>query len=181
MVFQATCDVPSIMFVDELTAAYPDAKVILTNRDVDKWLVSWRNTGQAVVMGWPSWIILQFFDDVFVGPWFRFAMLAFRVWGSPQKLRQVYLDHYAHVREVVLKENLLEFDPSMGWGPLCEFLGHEVPEGEYPRVNDTGDFVKIHEDFWREAVGRSMKKIAKVAVPAAVVGVALYFSKTVLW
>jgi len=34
---QAVCDIPAAAFGPELIAAYPDAKVILTIRDVDKW------------------------------------------------------------------------------------------------------------------------------------------------
>jgi hypothetical protein len=33
-------DAPCVNFSDELIAAYPEAKVILTNRDPDKWLDS---------------------------------------------------------------------------------------------------------------------------------------------
>lgn len=34
---QAVCDVPAIHFADELMDTYPDAKVVLTTRDVDAW------------------------------------------------------------------------------------------------------------------------------------------------
>ncbi len=34
---QAVCDFPAAAFGPELIAAYPRAKVILTNRDVDEW------------------------------------------------------------------------------------------------------------------------------------------------
>jgi hypothetical protein len=34
---QAVCDVPAIHFSTELMDAYPEAKVILTTRDVDAW------------------------------------------------------------------------------------------------------------------------------------------------
>lgn len=33
----AVADVPAACFASELIEAYPDAKVILTNRDVDEW------------------------------------------------------------------------------------------------------------------------------------------------
>jgi hypothetical protein len=35
---------PTALFVDELTTAYPDAKVILSNRDPDNWLTLMYNT-----------------------------------------------------------------------------------------------------------------------------------------
>lgn len=34
---QAVCDLPAAAFGPELIAAYPHAKVILTNRDADSW------------------------------------------------------------------------------------------------------------------------------------------------
>ena len=36
---------------------------------------------------------------------------------------------YEKVKKTVPKEKLLEFDVSMGWEPLCRFLGKEIPEG----------------------------------------------------
>jgi len=32
-------------------------------------------------------------------------------------------------------EKLLVFEVKQGWSPLCEFLGVDVPESEFPRVN----------------------------------------------
>lgn len=34
---QAVCDWPAVAFAKELIEAYPDAKVLLTTRDVDSW------------------------------------------------------------------------------------------------------------------------------------------------
>lgn len=33
-------------------------------------------------------------------------------------------------------KRLLEFEPGMGWEPLCAFLGKEVPGTAYPKKND---------------------------------------------
>lgn len=38
---QAVCDWPACAFAKELIEAYPEAKVILTNRDVDSWHKYW--------------------------------------------------------------------------------------------------------------------------------------------
>ena len=45
------------MFVDELLAAYPNAKVILTERDTESWLVSIQNTFY-VLLSWKSFYYL---------------------------------------------------------------------------------------------------------------------------
>jgi hypothetical protein len=55
---QAITDIPCIMFVDELIAAYPNAKVVLTNRDPDKWLVSILGTIYVILSwDWERWAI----------------------------------------------------------------------------------------------------------------------------
>ncbi|TDZ53645.1 putative membrane protein [Colletotrichum trifolii] len=41
---QAVCDWPAASFADELVEAYPDAKVVLTTRDVDSWYKSTKAT-----------------------------------------------------------------------------------------------------------------------------------------
>ncbi|TEA20688.1 putative membrane protein [Colletotrichum sidae] len=41
---QAVCDWPAASFADELIEAYPDAKVVLTTRDVDSWYKSTKAT-----------------------------------------------------------------------------------------------------------------------------------------
>jgi len=43
------------------------------------------------------------------------------------------------VREVAARHGrpVLEFEPGMGWEPLCAFLGKEVPQGvKFPRTNE---------------------------------------------
>lgn len=66
-------------------------------------------------------------------------------WANRKNLRQGYLDHYAHVRAIVPRERLLEFQPEDGWTQLCEFLQKPIPQDEpYPHVNEGRKFVKLH-------------------------------------
>ena len=53
-------------------------------------------------------------------------------------LRRGFLAHNEHVRKTVPKEKLLDFNPGDGWRPLCEFLGKDVPNGPFPRLNEGG-------------------------------------------
>jgi hypothetical protein len=41
---QAVTDVPHILFAEDLIAAYPEAKVILTTRDPEEWWKSYSST-----------------------------------------------------------------------------------------------------------------------------------------
>ena len=43
----------------------------------------------------------------------------------------------ADVKAHVPEDRLLVFEAKQGWEPLCNFLGVPVPEGPYPRLNDT--------------------------------------------
>jgi hypothetical protein len=40
-------------------------------------------------------------------------------------------------------ERLLVHDVSEGWEPLCRFLQVPVPDGPFPRTNDTAEFRRI--------------------------------------
>lgn len=56
-------------------------------------------------------------------------------WQNREKLIQAMLDHNEHIREIVPKENLLEWNLREGWEPLCKFLGKPVPDVPVPYVN----------------------------------------------
>ncbi|PGH09220.1 hypothetical protein AJ79_05749 [Helicocarpus griseus UAMH5409] len=140
---QAVCDWPACAFAKELIEAYPHAKVILTTRDVDSWhssvmkTVWWRvtdpehrfvsNFSWAASMYYP--MLQKFFDTFFKGDF-------------PNKGKQVYLNHVEEVRSLVPPERLLEYKIGEGWGPLCEFLGEEIPDTPFPRGNDMQGFVE---------------------------------------
>ena len=48
------------------------------------------------------------------------------------------------MRATVLKERLLEWHPRDEWKPLREFLGKNMPEGEFPKVNQGDSVVDLH-------------------------------------
>jgi len=185
MTQQGVADMPCIQFADELIALYPEAKVVLTIRDPDKWLASMSRTALEVFQ-WPSWKWIAPSDPALVKPLYSIAILLLglfvgRPGYDPAKykqpeylglLRQAYLNHYAHVRAITPKDRLLEFKSEDGWEPLCKFLGVSVPEDPYPHINETQDFVRLHKVFWWMAFG---KFIAKKALPLVVaVGAAFY-------
>ncbi len=45
-----------------------------------------------------------------------------------------------NVEQKCPKEKFLKFEVKDGWGPLCEFLGKEIPNVGFPRINDTKEF-----------------------------------------
>lgn len=90
--------------------------------------------------------------------------------------RKMYDEHYEAVRREVSADRLLEFEVKEGWEPLCRFLGKEVPEVEFPRVNDSKDFGDRIGVFVGLATKRVMWKLVPVVGVVVVVGAAAYAS-----
>ncbi|KAM5450728.1 hypothetical protein MaudCBS49596_004260 [Microsporum audouinii] len=132
---QATTDAPGCAFIPELVATYPDAKVVLNKRDVDKWYTSVLNTiykahivNQELKINEHRFVLLELVWKHLFGNDFR------------KNGKDAWAKHYQMVRDVVPADNLLEFEAKDGWEPLCKFLGVPVPDVPYPRVNDTDNF-----------------------------------------
>lgn len=59
------------------------------------------------------------------------------LYGQPEPaMRQHWERHMSYLKKVVPENTLVYFDVKNGWGPLCEVLGEEVPDVEFPRIND---------------------------------------------
>jgi len=138
--YQASVDWPSCNFWREQLEAFPEAKVILSLRDPERWYESVMNTI------YPSSAAARASDDPGAQ---TFAAMAFElVWdglfdGRMDDKAHVIRVFEAHNRDVidsVPPERLLVFEASQGWEPLCEFLEVPVPDQDYPKVNTTEDF-----------------------------------------
>jgi hypothetical protein len=141
--YRATVDVPSCLFYRELIEKYPEAKVILTVRDPERWYDSARQTIYFARDAFPKWaavlnprmrvfkrMIDRLWDRMFGG---RFEERAFAI--------DVFNRHNEQVRRDVPADRLLVYEVSQGWGPLCAFLGVPVPEGKpFPHLNDAAEF-----------------------------------------
>ena len=180
--YDGIADVPGNCFVQELVAAYPEAKVVLSNRDVEGWLKSMDSTGGRVLR-WRWWDLLSKWDSALAKPWWDHARLLMPIhfytmsdFSSPNTpARKAFKDHYDLVRRTVPKERLLEYRVQEGWAPLCEFLGVEVPDEDFPRVNDAQQFIFAHGMMWWLAFAKMVGKIgAMVAVPVAGVAAAMW-------
>lgn len=89
-----------------------------------------------------------------LGPYWRTINYIVSIWtgsdyNDSKTLCNTYRDHYSHVRAVVPKEKLLEFDASSGYEALCDFLGVPTPVGEeYPHINQPSNIITMHTKFW---------------------------------
>jgi hypothetical protein len=129
--FQAIVDWPGAYFWREMTAAHPDAKVILTVRDPEHWY----DSIQATIFSLPD-------DQLPDGPR---EIIFTRTFGGlltdRARCQAVVAQRNKTVQESIAADRLLVFDVKDGWESLCAFLDVPVPEGEpFPRVNDTASF-----------------------------------------
>lgn len=134
--YNATVDWPNATFYAELADFYPDAKVILTERDPEAWF---KSTQATIFKGMNS-------RDTQV----PFELMAQKVVGRlfDQRLHdhdhviEVFKRHNAEVRQRIAPERLLVYEVAQGWEPLCKFLGVPVPDAPMPKTNSTEEFVQ---------------------------------------
>jgi hypothetical protein len=147
---QASTDWPGGFFYAELAAAYPEAKVLLSVRDPERWEPSFRETivdmcfGDTLVQDLssararidPRWArYLKLIDRMFWidrGP--------FAAGHDPAQLIAAMKRHEQAVKDAIPGERLLVWDVNEGWGPLCEFLEVPVPDEPLPHANDRDTF-----------------------------------------
>ena len=136
--YAATVDWPSCRYYRELAERYPEARVILTERDPDRWF----DSTQATIFREHTSENLAKRDD----PWARMVLTIVNrnTFNHGQNDRaiatRVFREHNAEVRRTIPAERLLEYQVSDGWQPLCAFLGVPVPAEPFPTVNTTEEF-----------------------------------------
>jgi len=134
--YQATVDWPTTTYYKELASYYPDAKVILTVRDFDKWYLSMMNTIYAMYISSPKWIsyltgMKKMMDNMLWDTEFQGKF------ENKEHTRMIFEKHIEEVKRIVPNEKLLIFNVSEGWEPLCSFLDVSVPDIPFPRTNET--------------------------------------------
>jgi hypothetical protein len=85
--------------------------------------------------------------------------------GSPspddvtEHLKSAYVRHNQYIRDNVPAERLLDFKLSDGWGPLCEFLGKEVPDVPFPHLNDSAEYAVRGKRLGKKMIKRALRNI----------------------
>lgn len=132
--YVAQVDFPGAAFWPEISAAFPDALVILSTRPARAWYRSAAST------------IFRLDDDHGSSPFsdvwrerFGFDRYDDR-FDDPQAMIAAYERHNVTVRSSVSPERLLEWTVGDGWAPLCDRLGLPEPDEPFPWTNTTEEF-----------------------------------------
>ena len=134
---------------------YPEAKVILTHRPFDRWYESAsttvRKAGPQTLsekLGMISKMVLdgdlrkriraiKFFEGIFWEGQFNGEF------ENKAEAERIFTRHIEEVKEYVPEEKLLVYEVRQGWGPLCAFLGVDVPDQEFPHLNKKENFKEM--------------------------------------
>ena len=146
--YEAAVDWPACTFYEELLQRHPDAGVLLSVRDPERWYESTRDTIyqiSKITAGSRLSRAVFAFVGLFVSGVFEIGRMGNEIiWQGTFDGRfedrshalEVFVRHNEEVKRRVPAEKLLVFEVKEGWGPLCEFLGVEVPDKPFPRLND---------------------------------------------
>ncbi|MBO3750432.1 sulfotransferase family protein [Streptosporangiaceae bacterium NEAU-GS5] len=149
--YESCVDWPTAAYWKELADHYPEAKVILTSRDPEKWVASMQATILArrasreslrgrmsvrlsALLGTDLAVFNEMTDLVTNQRVFDGRM------ADPEHMMKVFDAHLAEVRAAIPADRLLDFQVAQGWEPLCAFLEVPVPDEPFPNVNDGADF-----------------------------------------
>ena len=169
--YSAITDLPAILFAEELLHCYPQSKVVLVERDIERWYKSF-NEGIISSIWHPAIRAIARLDSRFVGKlastserWTTGWMEAHSKSEMQVNARPKYKEHYKMVRRVTPSSRLLEFKLEDGWEPLCTFLGRPIPDIDFPRVNEAAALSeKIRLIAWKgiKNVLRTSLKVSSV-------------------
>ncbi|GAB7323398.1 hypothetical protein MBLNU13_g05857t1 [Cladosporium sp. NU13] len=179
---QGVSDMPAILFAEELIAAYPEAKVILTHRNFDTWYKSCLETcerrfAHPLTKGLIPITKALRMNSRWTRPAFKRSWEILFDGDFTNNAKAGYDRHYEHVRSLVPKDRLLEYYVKDGWEPLCKFLHVDHPGIEFPRGNTTDTLNRRFE----AALKLTLKAIARRIAVLAFLVFALGYANLVLY
>ena len=146
--YSAGLDVTIFTWYKQLMEIYPDAKVLLTVRDPERWFASYKvlqtiigtliqqpyaGVRTAMGLGYKN----EFLREVLMAQNGIQGRVNRAMLAGKEEAVEVFNSHVAEVKAYVPADRLLVFDVREGWAPLCKFLDRPVPDIPFPNVNDT--------------------------------------------
>ncbi|HLK16401.1 MAG TPA: sulfotransferase [Fimbriimonadaceae bacterium] len=138
--YAAAVDWPASAFWPELSAANPDALVLLSVRDPEKWWQSTQNTIFNAINNSRQAEMKEWFDMVVAMFEARFTTDL----HNRDACVPAYERHNADVIARVPADRLLVWTATDGWEPICNALGLPIPAEPFPLTNTTEEFQAHH-------------------------------------
>ena len=142
--YNSAVDWPPAYFWRQLLTHSPNARVILTVRDPESWYQSISSTI------FPAQNRSLAEDETEMNLLMPRRLIRFGTFDDRGDDKEYVLDVYRRHNESVIAEvpaeQLLVYDVSDGWEPLCKFLQVETPDTPFPRSNTSSDFQRKISD-----------------------------------
>ncbi|RBR26937.1 uncharacterized protein FIESC28_00205 [Fusarium coffeatum] len=149
---RSICDLPVVYFTPDMMDIYPDAKIVVNMRpDPEVWAKSAEDSFWFFFSPWFKWVGMLWATDRL---WYALNQ------ESIKKCKEEYGTEYifsAKTYNVYYERMLAEakkrdrevllFKAEDGWEPLCKFLGVEVPDEPFPRLNEKKTFQMVRRIF----------------------------------
>lgn len=140
--YRSAAQIPVVEAWRNIVERYPEAKIILTDRDPD----SWYESSMALVANVHDWSLrfLAWINPLIAKQ--RWLMVEHEIPYmklTPAGAKRYLVERKAQITRDIPPERLLVFRSDQGWEPLCKFLGLEVPDEPYPHLNDEGAIRRI--------------------------------------
>jgi hypothetical protein len=137
--YGAQVDFPGAAVWHELSIAFPEAKVLHTERPEEEWWASYSTTigkffrlRRELPLPPPLVPIFETMDRI----------VAEGALGGHDKQTAIaaYRQNNEKVRDLIPADRLLVFSPAEGWAPLCLFLQVAAPDAPFPRTHARDEF-----------------------------------------
>ena len=128
--YDSLTDFPIPLLYKQLDILYPNAKFILTTRDINSWLksVRWLFTSGKVIFKWDQYPIVNDIHSEFYGiPFFEENAFIKKWYDFHDEVDEYFIN-----RPNLLK---IDFTNNEGWEELCKFLDKKKPSGQFPFLN----------------------------------------------
>jgi len=138
--YNSQVDWPGAHVWQQTSRAFPDAKVIHTERPEDAWWNSFNSTIGKFFAVSSELDMPPHIKEVFQTMKDWFLKEAFDDFTDRDSAIAAYRLNNQKVRDTIPADRLLVFHVADGWEPLCRFLGLAVPDTEFPHRHPKREF-----------------------------------------
>ncbi|KAI0182398.1 hypothetical protein EV127DRAFT_449680 [Xylaria flabelliformis] len=188
--YDAIVEIPQF-FIEEFIEFYPNARFILTERDLESWTKSMNNTARPMMTATRTFPLSAIRKvDPYVEAFCSLHNVLETVvyYGKTcddaegiEGSRRDTVDLSEKAKALVPKDRLLvaRLEDGFGWEQICPFLGHSIPATRYPRGNAPEEFKKMGDEVLVPRIKKAgLMALSTALIPVLSVG-AWYYAKVV--
>ena len=138
--YAAQVDWPGAAVWHETAIAFPEARIVHTERPEEDWWQSFEPTIGKFMSIYRAMPLPPEISGIFDT---MENLIIDRTFGgriTRESAIAAYRKNNARVRETIPADRLLVFNVADGWAPLCGFLGVPVPANAFPNTNERAEF-----------------------------------------